>query len=171
MANGKYEYWLSPDGLTRLEAYARDGLTDELIAGKMGITPSTYYEWKKKFPEISESLKRGKEIVDVGVENKLLKRANGYEYEEVTKELVILKNEYGEVVKDANGAVIKELAITKIVKKEVIPDTTAQIFWLKNRKAAEWRDKTDVEISGTLNNPYKELTEDELRKLANKKGR
>ena len=59
MAKGKYEYWLTPDGLLLLEAWARDGLTDEQIAHNLNITPSTYYEWKKKYPEISEAIKRG----------------------------------------------------------------------------------------------------------------
>ena len=63
MAKGKYEYWLTPDGLTRLEAYARDGLIDEQIAKNMGITATTLYDWKNKFPLISEALKRGKEVV------------------------------------------------------------------------------------------------------------
>lgn len=60
------------------------------------------------------------------------------------------------------------LEITKTVKKEVVPDTTAQIFWLKNRKPKEWRDRKETEISGGLNinNPFADLTTEELRKLA-----
>ncbi len=58
-----------------LEAWARDGLTDEQIADKMGITTSTLYDWKNKYSEISEALKKGKEVVDVEVENALLKSA------------------------------------------------------------------------------------------------
>lgn len=56
---------------------------------------------------------------------------------------------------------------TKRVTKEVQGDTTAQIFWLKNRKPEQWRDKQDVQHSGSVNvnNPYKDLTTDELRKL------
>jgi len=62
--------------------------------------------------------------------------------------------------------------VTKIVTKEVQPDTTAQIFWLKNRKPLEWRDKQDVEHSGNMNvnNAFAGLTTEELRKLANKNG-
>lgn len=58
-----------------MEAWARDGLTDEQIADKMGITTSTLYDWKNKYSEISEALKRGKEVVDVEVENALLNLA------------------------------------------------------------------------------------------------
>lgn len=82
MAKGKYQRWLEPDGLLLLEGWARDGLTDEQLAEKMGINPATLYDWKNKHPEISEALKKGKEIVDIQVENALLKRALGYEYME-----------------------------------------------------------------------------------------
>ena len=132
MAKGKYEYWLSPDGLLRLEAYARDGLTDEQIAKNLDIVPSTLYEWNRQYSEISEALKKGKEVVDIEVENALLKRALGYSYEEKKVEV----SEEG----------------TKVTKtiKEVVPDTTAQIFWLKNRRPDRWRDKQDIEHSGQI---------------------
>ena len=82
MAKGKYERWLEPDGLLRLEGWARDGLTDEQIAHNIGIAPKTLYEWKKRYGEICKALKKGKEVVDIQVENALLKRALGYEYQE-----------------------------------------------------------------------------------------
>ncbi len=75
MAKGKYERWLDGDGLTLLTGWARDGLTDAQIAGKMGIAVSTLYEWEKRFPDISEALKKGKEVVDYEVENALLREA------------------------------------------------------------------------------------------------
>lgn len=123
MAKGKYEYWLTPEGLLKIEGWARDGLTDEQIAKNMGITAKTLYAWKNKYGEICKSLKRGKEVVDRLVENALLKRALGYSYTEITYE----------------GGVE-----TKRVVKEVVPDTTAQIFWLKNRKPEDWRDKREI---------------------------
>ena len=90
---GKYHDWITEEGLLKIEGWARDGLTDEQIAHNMGISPSTLYEWKKKYPEISEALKKGKEVVDREVENALLKRALGYEYEEVKQ--IIEKDEMG----------------------------------------------------------------------------
>lgn len=127
MAKGKYREWLEPDGLLLLEGWARDGLTDEQLAEKMGVSTSTLYDWKVKHPEISEALKRGKEVVDIQVENALLKRALGYDYQEQRIE----KSE-----KDG----------TKIIQtiKHVPADTTAQIFWLKNRRPDKWRDKPEV---------------------------
>lgn len=86
MAKGKYEKWLEPEGLTLLEGWARDGLTDEQIAHNCGITAKTLYEWKNKYGEICEALKKGKEVVDLEVENALLKRALGYTVKEITKE-------------------------------------------------------------------------------------
>lgn len=126
MAKGKYQEWLTPEGLLKIEGWARDGLIDEQIAQNIGIRAATLYEWKKRFPEISEALKRGKEVVDRQVENALLKRALGYEYEEVKEKF--------------EGGILTERTVTK---KEVVADTTAQIFWLKNRKPDTWRDKPE----------------------------
>lgn len=123
MAKRKYEYWLTPEGLIKLEGWARDGLTDEQIAKNVGINRDTLYRWKKAHSDISDALKRGKEVIDRQVENALLSRALGYTYDEVTFE----------------GGVE-----TKRVRKQVVPDTTAQIFWLKNRKPEEWRDKREI---------------------------
>ena len=75
MAKGKYQKRLEPEGLIRLEGWARDGLTDEQIAINMGIATGTLYDWKAKFEEISEALKKGKEVVDYEVENALVKEA------------------------------------------------------------------------------------------------
>jgi len=130
MAKGKVEYWLTSDGLTLLAGWAREGLTDEQITKNMKIATSTLYEWKKKHSEISESLKKNKEIVDYEVENALLKRAKGYSYEEITEEMVFDKT-IGEYT----------MRVTKRVKKEVAPDVGAAMAWLKNRQPDKWRDK------------------------------
>lgn len=154
MAKGKYQEWRTPDKLTLLQAWARNGLTDEQIASNIGISRDTLYTWKKKYPDISDTLKRGKEIVDIEVENALLKRALGYEYEEVTTGLVWDKktNDYKE-------------RVTKTVKKQVAPDVTAAIFWLKNRKPDGWRDKKDVSVAANISNPFDGITTEEIKKL------
>lgn len=132
-ARGKYEYWLTDDGLTLLESWARDGLTDEQLAHNCGINPGTLYDWKKRFPKISEALKKGKEVVDIQVENALLKRALGYEYQEERIE------------KTDNGTKVTQTL------KHVPGDTTAQIFWLKNRRLDKWRDKPANEANADGN--------------------
>ena len=151
----KYTEWITEEGLLKIEGWARDGLTDEQIADNIGIRRPTLYDWKKKYSDISDALKRGKEVIDRQVENALLKRALGYEYVETTKELTDLG-----------------LTVTKQVTKQVAPDTTAQIFWLKNRKPQEWRDKKETEVTGNLsvNNPFSDLSVEELRKLASRDG-
>lgn len=163
MARGKYHDWLTSEGLLKLEAWARDGLTDEQIAKNMGIGTTTLYRWKNDYREIRESLKKGKEVVDIQVENALLKRALGYKFTEVTRERTI-------ELDPRTGESESKLVVTKEVVKEVQPDVTAQIFWLKNRKPDVWRDKRDFELSGELNqkSPYDELTVEELRALARK---
>lgn len=89
MAKGKYQEWLEPEGLLRIEGWARDGLTDEQIAQNMGITAKTLYEWKKKYSEICESLKRNKDVADRQVENALFENAiNG----NITAQIFWLKN-------------------------------------------------------------------------------
>ena len=156
MALGKINEWLEKDKLILLEGWARDGLTDEQIAKNIGINRTTLYDWKKKETNIADALKKGKEVIDFEVENALLKRALGYEYEEETYE---------------NGI------LTKKVKKQVPPDTTAQIFWLKNRKKEQWREKVEVvktdedlqninknisNIANLLNNPKPNRSEKDV---------
>lgn len=133
MAKGKYQEWLTKEGLLKLEGWARDGLTDEQIAENIGISRQTLYDWKNRYPDISDALKRGKEIVDREVENALLKRALGYQYTETRTET------------DETGKVK-----TVEIVKEVAPDVTAQIFWLKNRKPDMWRDKQEFNIESNV---------------------
>ena len=71
----KYEEWLTEEGLILIQGWARDGLVDEQIAHNMGISTTTLYDWKNKFPELAEAIKKGKEVVDYQVENALFKNA------------------------------------------------------------------------------------------------
>lgn len=123
-----YQDWLTDEKLVVLTGWARN-LTDADIAKNIGITPQTLIEWKKKHPKFRDALKEGREVVDTKVENALLKAALGYEYTEY--------------IIDTDGK-------KKAVKKQMPPNTTAMIFWLKNRKYQEWRDKRDVNIEGSV---------------------
>lgn len=130
MAKGKYQDWLTPDGLITIQGWARDGLTDEQIAHNIGIAVGTLYEWKKSYPEFSDALKKGKAPVDFEIENTLYKRAIGFEYEETITEIFELPG----------GGQRKHI---KKFKKYAPPDTTALIFWLKNRKPDVWQNKSE----------------------------
>lgn len=139
MAKGKYEYWRTDDGLLLLAAWARDGLIDEEIAKKIGISRSTLAEWKKRFSDISDALKKGKEIADIEVENALFKKATGFTVEVIKP--IKLKE-----VKYENGRKVSEKEFVQMVTEEVYypPETAAQVFWLKNRRPDKWRDKVDL---------------------------
>lgn len=134
MAKSKWEQVKTK--LVLVEGWARDGLTNEQIATNLGVGKTTFYKMLNEHSELSELLKKGKEIVDYEVENALLKRALGYEYDESTYEVKYdeKQEKYVEV-------------LTKKVTKQVSPDTTAQIYWLNNRKPKQWRNKQDIDLS------------------------
>ncbi len=123
--------------------YARQGMIDTQIAKKLGIHVATLYEYQKLYPDFSEALKKGKMPVDIEVENALLKRAKGFEYEEVHVE-------YKPKGKEDEEAKKKPTLIKKI-KKFFPPDVAACAFWLKNRRSKLWRDKHDLDVSGDMN--------------------
>ena len=152
----KYDTHVVPK-LIDIEGWARDGLIDEQIAKNLGVAYSTFREYKDKYSALSAVLKRGKEIIDREVENALLKRALGYNYDEVTKERIKKVDEKGTPAIDFHGYPIYEMLTTKIVTKQVVPDTTAQIFWLKNRKPEKWRDKQQLEHSGSIDTGLNKL--------------
>ena len=110
----KIDEWLEKDKLILLEGWARDGLTNEQIANNIGITAKTLYEWKNKKSDISNALKKGKEIIDFEVENALLKSA-------------------------------------------MEGNVTAQIFWLKNRKKEQWREKVELPTNPEQLNKVQQL--------------
>lgn len=114
------------------------GATDAHLADFFQVTISTINQWKIQFPEFSESLKKYKEKADDMIEQSLYRRAMGYEHDEVD-------------IRVAEGKIVQTP-----IRKYYPPDTTAMIFWLKNRKKAEWRDKVDVEH---------DLTEDSVQMI------
>ncbi len=107
------------------------GCTDAELAEFFGVSESTLNNWKKKHPEFTAALKAGKAVADDMVQNALFKRATGFSHPDSH-------------VSNFQGAI----TVTPIVK-HYAPDTTACIFWLKNRKADEWREKVDVNANHT----------------------
>lgn len=175
MAKARYKKWLTDEGLTQLRGWARDGLTDEQIAAKMGIATSTLYNYKKNHVEIVEALKKGKEVVDQKVEDSLLARAMGtkitdqrWEVRNLDKDVLAVKrtkflNKYKLDHPDMSLSDLKIVAVERVLPYEKIlvsesthevpPDTSAAIFWLKNRMPDKYRDQT-----------FRRLNEAEARK-------
>lgn len=140
MAKGKFAPWITEDGLLQIEGWARDGLIDEQIAKNIGISRTTFYEWVKRFPNIADALKKGRAPVDIEVENALLNCALGF-IKTVRKPFKVKKK-----TRYPDGKVEETEIIEYADEDEYIPpNTTAQIYWLKNRKPDDWRDKPVVE--------------------------
>lgn len=135
MAKSKYDTHVK-DKLILIEGWARDGLIDEQIAHNLGISKDTFYKYKREYPDFSNALKRGKEVADYEVENALFKRACGYSVKEVS-----IENSA------KNGRKVTR------TKKHIAPDTTAIIFWLKNRKPEQWNENraNSAEANGKIN--------------------
>ena len=149
--------------LKLIEAWARDGDIEETIAKKLGIAYSTFNLYKSEHLELSEALKKGKEVVDVEVENSLLKKAHGYNAK-VVKTFKVKEVYYN----DDGRRCESEHLESRYDEVHVPADTTAQIFWLKNRKPDKWRDKRETELSGNVNNPLADFSTEELRELLKK---
>lgn len=127
---GLYENWRTKDGLLTLEGWARDGLNDEQIAHNVGIRAGTLYEWKNRFPEIAEAIKKGKRPVDIQVENALYRSALGFK-QTVKKPIKLRRKDGSEYIEYGEEEIY------------IAPNITAQIFWLKNRKRDKWCDKPE----------------------------
>lgn len=111
------------------------GVTDAELANFFKVNERTLNNWKKQFPLFFQSLKRGKEMADAQVEASLFQRATGYSVPDVH-------------ISSYEG----NITVTPIIK-HFAPDVTAQIFWLKNRKPQDWRDKQDIEHTGQITVP------------------
>ncbi|MEG0416409.1 MAG: helix-turn-helix domain-containing protein [Erysipelothrix sp.] len=150
----KYETNVQPR-FKEIREWIQSGMIELHVAKKLGISEATFSNYKNKYPELLQLLNEAKIVPDQQVEDSLFKRAIGYLYEEETRELML------------NPLTMeRELVITKTVTKQVVPDVTAQIFWLKNRRPDRWRDKQDINLNGQINNPLEGLTTEELKRLA-----
>ncbi len=134
--------------LKLIEAWCRDGLIEKEICKRLGIAVTTFNKYKKVNEVLRIALQNGKEEVDYMVEDALLKKCLGYTIEEKsTKENKLT----GEI-------------ITTTTTKIIPPDSTAIIFWSKNRRSDKWNDKRKIEVETNENKEidYKSMTDDEL---------
>lgn len=127
------------------ENYALLGATDAEMADFFGVSEQTLNTWKKKYPEFLESLKKGKAVADANVASRLYSRAIGYDAK-------------------ATKFATNEGKITDKVEyiEHYPPDTTAAIFWLKNRQPGKWRDKKEVENQVKLRDELESMSDEEL---------
>ena len=146
MSKSKYDTHVAPR-LPEVEGWARNGVPEEDIAHNLGVAYSTFRKYKEANAALSAALARGKEVVDIEVEGALLKRCMGYNAR-VAKHYKVKTIDY-----DDNGKKISEREELKEVYDEVhIPaDTTAQMFWLTNRKKKDWKYKPDEDKTGDEN--------------------
>lgn len=151
MAERKYEEWITEEGLFLIEGWAKRGLSKADIAHNIGITAGTLSEWQNTYPEIKEAIKSGKQVIDIMVENALVKSALGFEYEEVTQELTAVpkRDEEGNIIPGLFED-LPQLGVTKKVKKVQPPNATSMIFYLKNKLPEHFRDRREMELSGDI---------------------
>ena len=143
MARAKYQEWIDdPDKKTLLSGWARKGLSDQQIAKNIGISRSTLNEWRKKYPDISDTLKKGKEVADAEVENALYLKCIGHKVQ-LKKTFKVKKIEYNDA-----GRKIKEEEHLETGEDEVYipPDTKAIIFWLTNRMREDWKERQNTQM-------------------------
>lgn len=126
----------------KVEKLCKLGATDKEIADFFEVDEATINRWKIEHPEFCESIKKGKVIADTNVSQKLYQRAMGYSYDEVHYEKINV--DVDKVEETDNEDLKMEVYKKKLITKEVVPDTTAQIFWLKNRQRKYWRDKQEM---------------------------
>lgn len=127
-----------PEYAAQAEKLCKLGATDVELADFFATTITTIKNWKSQFPEFLAALKLGKEAADDRVSASLYQRAMGYTHD---------------AVKIFMPAGAKKPVLVPY-REHVPPDTTACIFWLKNRRPEDWRDRTSIEHSGSLDVNY-----------------
>jgi hypothetical protein len=182
MAHSEYKKWLEPDNLTKLRSWARDGLTNEQIAKNVGVRRQTFQRWISTYSDIRDALKKGKEVVDAEIEDSLISVMKKHtltttQYKMVKKDDFNLKAERAKfanifkldhpeatqqeilIATAENVDVYEKIPISKTVT-EVDPNTSAIIFWLKNRRPDVYRDQTFKKLNEA--NARKTLAEAQL---------
>lgn len=153
----KYESHVAPR-LEEIQAWARDGATMEQIAEKLHVNPDSLYEYKKRYPEFSDSLKHAQQYDDEVV-NSLHRNTLGFTVK--LKKPIKVKKKYFE-----NGKLVMEEEVIEMIDEEMYihPDTLAQIYWLNNRQPSKWRQKPkeqpnqdDIEQEGKVKDELYEV--------------
>lgn len=131
------------------EKLCKLGATDMEVADFFEVEVRTLYRWKAEHDDFCQALKAGKAEADARVERSLFARATGYEHDEVDIRVV-------------GGAIVQTP-----LRKHYPPDTTACIFWLKNRRPDEWRDRQELtgkDGAPLFEKPAETMTDDEIRR-------
>ena len=136
----------------RILDLAKLGLTISEMAGAIGVKVGTLETWLHAKEEVREAYEKGRWIHDHAVELSLMQRALGFDYWE-------------EKHVDGVDAIGRPYSYTTRVKKKVLADTTAQIFWLKNRSSDRWRDTykpSEMHLTQVNNVNFEAMSSDEL---------
>lgn len=136
-----------PEFMQRAQEMTQRGATDRELADEFGVAWSTLQLWKSSIPGFSDALKLGKDIADARVEASLYNRAMGFSFDAVKIHMHRGKLIYAPYV------------------EQVPPDTTACIFWLKNRRPDLWRDKTETDVNLGLKNMSSEQLDSKIASL------
>lgn len=127
---GLYKEWIEGKGLENVCMWAKLGIMDKQIAGNMGISLTTFYEWQRRFPSFSDAIKKAKAIPNLELENAMFDLALGR----------ICVEEVKSVLDPKTGTVVR---IEK-TKKQIPPNPTTQIFLAKNRMPDKYKDRAPV---------------------------
>ena len=140
---------LNKQVLQLVEKLAKLGITNDEIANVLEVSRDTVYHWQKTNQKFSDALRKGKEFADANIASRLYDRAMGFEHD--SEEIKIVGG-----AKNAPGAMVDEEgtlsegdkdhpSIVRVKTRKIYPpDTTAAIFWLKNRRKESWRDKSET---------------------------
>lgn len=145
-AKPKHEY-KDPMFILQIEGWARDGYDDCQIAELLDLTATYFCDLKNKYPELSKALKKGRQPLEVLVENSLFKRATGLKVKTTVRKWDVYEDDEGN---------IRNVQIVQETETELPPDTGAAMAWLKHKKPEIWNIATkmqmeqDIHMSGSI---------------------